>query len=125
MCSPSPSPLPGVPSSSSSFISPSTTAFSADSERSTETEETTTEMETEPEPEATLEPPAATGSASVKAVGESGGSVHGEHQSDPEEEQQRNGDPAHSHVIDQGSLSLSEPGKWHLCSVMKTFDTLR
>lgn len=111
--------LPGVPSSSSSFISPSTTAFSADSEHTTEssaeTEETATEMEAEP----TLEPPsaAAARSASVMAatVG-NGGIVDSEHQVDLEEEQRlqqqrvhrRDSDISHT---DPGFLSLSEPGK--------------
>ena len=123
--------LPGAPSSSSSFISPSTTAFSADSEHSTTPtespsteEETATKMEVVPA-EAVLEPPsaapapaaAATGSASVKAtVGGSGGDD--EHQLDPEEEGWRQehvnqvGDSGVSHErVDPGFLSLSEPGK--------------
>ena len=112
-------PLPGAPSSSSSFISPSTTAFSADGEQSTESaeaEETTTEMEAEPEPTLQLPPPAAAataGSTGVMAtVEESRVSVGGEHQSDPEEEQQQhmNRESVTSH-IDPGFLSLSDPGR--------------
>ena len=125
VCPPPTHTLSGAPPSSSSFISPSTIAFSADREQSTETEESTetektaTEIEAEPEP--ALEPPAtaaAAGSAGVMAaVGEGGASVGGVHQSDPEEELQRqhvNQELAISRV-DPGYMFLSDPGKQ--CSV--------
>ena len=72
---------------------------------------------------------AAAEAANVKAtVGEIEGSVDGgEHQSEPDEEveeQQRNREPAHLH-IDQGSLSLSDPGKMkHLILCQSKRDSL-
>ena len=108
----------GAPSSSSSFRSPSTTAFSADSEHSTESAETeegtATEMEVEPA-EPTSELPAAA-AAMATALGESGGSVDGEHQVDPEEErplQQQHASREDSGISqsDRGFSSLSEPGE--------------
>ena len=103
-------PLTGAPSSSPSLLSPSTAIASAASEPSTETEETATEMETEPE--LNLEPPAT--EVGVAPVGKSALDADGKEEmeglSEHREESESGREGSVGSRVDQGTLSLSEPG---------------